>query len=101
MMAIFLAIDCLILPLSHILHTSHPSPLYNTQHTSNICIISAIDYNQLFFFVVANLFTGFVNFSVDTLHASVSVSLAVLVVYMMVLVGIFVLLHRFRIKVKL
>ena len=116
MLAVFLAIDLLVVPLSHTLGQSLLSPLYtessikegragtednvsNTQ--SNICIVSAVDYNQLLFFVVANVFTGAVNFTVDTLHAGALHSLSILLVYMAALVGIFVLLHTFRIKVKL
>ena len=116
MLAVFLAIDLLVVPLSHTLGHSLLSPLYtessikegragtedNVSHTqSNICIVSAVDYNQLLFFVVANVFTGAVNFTMNTLHTGALHSLSILLVYMAALVGIFVLLHTFRIKVKL
>jgi len=118
MVGVFLAIDLLVVPLSHALGHSLLSPLYmessikkerrgagtneTVSHTqSNVCIISAVDYNQLLFFVVANVFTGAVNVTVDTLHAGALWSLTILLLYMMTLVGIFVLLHTFRIKVKL
>lgn len=109
---IFLAVDCVVIPLSHLLRAPLPSPLYSessekkrdSQESSrnfNVCIVSAMDYNQLFFFVTANVFTGFVNLAVDTLHASALVSLVVLVVYMAALAGVSVLLHWLRIKIKI
>lgn len=116
MVGVFLAIDLLVVPLSHALGHSLLSPLYTessikkdgagtnetVSHTqSNVCIISAVDYNQLLFFVMANVFTGAVNVTMDTLHAGALWSLTILLLYMMTLVGIFVLLHTFRIKVKL
>ena len=72
MVGVFLAIDLLVVPLSHALGHSLLSPLYTessikkdgagtnetVSHTqSNVCIISAVDYNQLLFFVMANVFT--------------------------------------------
>ncbi len=50
---------------------------------------------------MANVLTGVVNLAVDTLHASAPFGLTVLTVYMLVLVGTFVLLHRCGVKVKL
>ncbi len=121
MLAVFLAIDTLVLTLSTLLRSPLPSPLYHTpqdqpqtdtgsrttlQNTStpsqyHVCIVSAVDYNQLFFFVMANVLTGVVNLTVDTLRASAPFGLTVLTVYMLVLVGTFVLLHTYGVKVKL
>ena len=67
-----------VLPLSHTLGFSLLSPLYaessekdprEEKHSqSSVCVISAVDYNQLLFFVAANVLTGLVNMFVDTLH---------------------------------
>ena len=108
MLVIFLAMDLAILPLAHMLGAPLPSPLYreggiSPKHSKNfdICIISALDYNQLLFFLLANIFTGAVNVSFDTLHTSPTLSLAILMLYMMLLCTCSVLLHWFRIKIKL
>ena len=112
MLAVFLIIDLLVLPLSHTLGFSLLSPLYaesaekdpreEEKHSqSSICVISAVDYNQLLFFVTANVLTGLVNMVVDTLHTGALQSLTILLLYMLVLVGMFVLLHTQRVKVKL
>ena len=111
MLTVFLTIDILVLPLSNTLGLSLLSPLYTEssekdprkeKHSqSNICAISAVDYNQLLFFVAANILTGLVNVFVDTLHAGPLESLTILLLYMLVLVAAFVLLHTHRIKVKL
>ena len=66
-----------------------------------MCIVSAVDYNQLGFFLLANLLTGLVNSSLDTLHTRPPLALAVLLSYMCVLVGVFLALHRLQIRLKL
>jgi phosphatidylinositol glycan class W len=103
---LFLFTDLLLLKLWHTIPSSPlPSPLYTTasnKHTTSpLCVVSAIDYNQLSFFLLANLLTGLVNFSLDTLHTSRPLALAVLVGYMCVLVSISIALHRHSVKIKL
>ena len=115
MLAIFLAVDLVVISLSHLLLAPLPS-LYTearalsttpTQRretpkwVDDVCFISAVDYNQLAFFLLANVLTGFVNFSMDTLAASVAVGLAVVVLYMLVLAAVFVSLHSHRIKINI
>ena len=111
MLAVFLIINLLVLPLSHTLGFSLLSPLYaessekdprEEKHSqSSVCVIFALDYNQLLFFVAANVLMGLVNMIVDTLHTGALQSLTILLLYMLVLVGMFVLLHTQRVKVKL
>ncbi len=50
---------------------------------------------------MANVFTGVVNFSMDTLHASAGVAVTALLVYMAALLTIFIALHLLKIKIKL
>lgn len=66
-----------------------------------LCVCSAVDYNQLTFFLLANVLTGAVNFSVDTLHAGAESALAVLAGYMATLTVLFMTLHRYKVKIKL
>lgn len=46
------------------------------------CLIKAISKNQLLYFLIANILTGIVNMTVDTIHSSDLFSLFVLIVYM-------------------
>ena len=103
MLTLFMAIDLSIIVLYYAHKTTLPPPYIQPENhsTLQVCVISAVDYNQLTFFVAANLLTGLVNFSIDTLRASVPVSLAVLMLYMVALVFVFVALHKLRIKIKL
>ena len=111
---VFLVTDLLLLVLSRSLPppSSLPSPLYTSshppQHNTNrpppppsLCLVSAIHYNQLPFFLLANLLTGLVNFSMDTLHTPAPGALAVLVVYMCVLAVLCLGMFRYGIKLKL
>ena len=92
-----------------------PSPYYNTAvmssssssssssstpttHSSNICLVSAIDYNQFTFFLLANLSTGLVNMSVDTIYTGPVMSLIILGGHLVFLSIISILLHKFKIK---
>lgn len=118
MLAVFLVIDILVHILCHALHkplpppySPHPPPSIsrtqyysnNSQHVrySDLCFISVVDFNQLAFFLLANIFTGLVNFSVATLSAGRLFSVVVLLVYTACLMAIFTLMHRFSIKIKL
>ena len=76
-------------------------PPYATSGGGPLCAASAVDYNQLVFFVLANILTGLVNFSMDTLHADSAVALIVLTMYMATLLAVFLTLHRFKVKVKI
>ncbi|XP_006138694.2 glucosaminyl-phosphatidylinositol-acyltransferase PIGW [Pelodiscus sinensis] len=48
----------------------------------SICIINAIDRNQLVFFLLANVMTGIVNMTLDTIHSNTPFTLFVLHLYM-------------------
>ena len=98
-------IDVITLFLSHLIYTSPPSPLYSspgsssgTKSSTYFCLISAIDFNQFTFFMLANLLTGLVNFTVDTLHTSAGPALLILSLYMITLALVVVLLHSNSIK---
>lgn len=112
MLAVFLAIDILIHLLCSVLHSPLPS-LYITASASphddntklvrhsKVCFVSAVDFNQLGFFLLANLFTGIVNFSLDTLNTGTGLSVMILVSYMGCLMAIFIVLFKLKVKIKL
>ncbi|KFP74883.1 PREDICTED: phosphatidylinositol-glycan biosynthesis class W protein [Acanthisitta chloris] len=49
---------------------------------SHVCLISAINKNQLLFFLLANVMTGAVNLLIDTLHSKAFSTLCILHLYM-------------------
>ena len=96
-------IDLTVMLLCSVSHTLPPSPLYHTappddRRPSHFCIISAIDYNQFVFFILANILTGCVNFTVDTLNTSSFPALIILSLYMVTLALVVTLLHRYKLK---
>ncbi|NWI63917.1 PIGW protein, partial [Todus mexicanus] len=50
----------------------------------HVCLISAINKNQLLFFLLANVLTGTVNILIDTIHSKTAFTLCVLHLYMFV-----------------
>ncbi len=121
MLAVFLSIDMVLHLQCSILrkplpspHTPGPTPSPSqppdrhsdsaaTKHVrcSNVCFVSAVDFNQLGFFLLANIFTGLVNFLVDTLNTGATLSLIILILYMACLMVVFLILHKFNIKIKI
>ena len=63
-------------------------------------IANAINYNQLFIFLIGNLSTGIVNKSMRTIFASHSVSFVVISLYLVWLCGVSCFLYINRIKMK-
>ena len=101
MVGLFLLTDLIAYTLALSSHTPHTPHTPHDPHTSCVCVVSAVDYNQLGFFLLANLLTGLVNFTMDTLSATPAIGLTVLAVYMSVLVGVFLTLFKLNIKLKL
>ena len=64
-------------------------------------LLRAITYNSFMFFLLANLLTGVVNMSVDTTTITSTFStMVVMVAYLGVLNGVFVVLFRKKVKIK-
>lgn len=49
---------------------------------SSLCLVTALNRNQLIFFLLSNITTGLINLMVDTLHSSTSWALFVINLYM-------------------
>jgi glucosaminylphosphatidylinositol acyltransferase len=64
-------------------------------------LLSAFNANSLFIFLVANLLTGLVNMSLDTLRMSTLPTMAVLTAYIGVLAGLAVALDVYGIRIKI
>jgi hypothetical protein len=63
-------------------------------------ILEAVNRNQLFIFLVANLGVGLINFSMDTIGTSDAMGLAVLTVYISVVSAVAFILDRNSITLK-
>lgn len=64
------------------------------------CLITALNFNQLGYFLIANLLTGLVNLSLQTINASPSTAFFILNVYLFVLNGIILVLYRRKLLLK-
>ena len=109
-----LTFDLLILSITETTHTPRPPPYRPHPPSSQpakvssrekdefpLCVASAVDYNQLGFFVLANVLTGLVNFTMDTLQASALSALVVLLGYMALMLVLFIALHKLQVKIKI
>ncbi|NWU88916.1 PIGW protein, partial [Upupa epops] len=67
---------------------------------SLICLISAINKNQLLFFLLANVLTGAVNILIDTIHCKTAFTLGILHLYMFSNCFIMHVLHGRNIVLK-
>ncbi|XP_075445597.1 glucosaminyl-phosphatidylinositol-acyltransferase PIGW [Ascaphus truei] len=66
----------------------------------HLCLIDAVNRNQLLFFLQSNIMTGIVNKFVDTIHSNTLVSISVLLLYMFTNCMIMYILHINEITVK-
>lgn len=64
-------------------------------------IFDAVNYNGLFFFLLNNVMTGLINMSIYTLYIKQSMTLLILVMYMVVNVFLTLILYRLQIRMKL
>ncbi len=62
-------------------------------------VMAAIDYNQFGVFLLANLGTGLVNFTVDTIHTGPVLSFIILTVYLLFIVTIAIGFRYHKIKI--
>ncbi|XP_072503041.1 phosphatidylinositol-glycan biosynthesis class W protein [Notamacropus eugenii] len=90
----------LILTLETDKKPSQPLAHQNRRELPSLCLIAAIDRNQLLYFLLTNIMTGLVNMTVDTLHSSSSWTLTILYLYMISNCLIIYVLHIQNITVK-
>ncbi|XP_044849535.1 phosphatidylinositol-glycan biosynthesis class W protein isoform X3 [Mauremys mutica] len=87
-------------PTTNTKHDSEPASIKRERKWLSICIINAIDKNQLVFFLLANVMTGIVNMMIDTIHSNTSFTLFVLHLYMFTNCLIMYILHAKNILLK-
>ena len=110
LMALFLTVDILIVYLSQksklkVLNIWCVSKINENKDNTklfltNFSLKSAINRNQLFLFLLSNVLTGFVNFSVDTINTSDATSVLILITYCAVVLSVTCLLHTKRKTIK-
>ncbi|XP_072209313.1 phosphatidylinositol-glycan biosynthesis class W protein [Excalfactoria chinensis] len=66
----------------------------------HVCLIAAINKNQLLFFLLANVMTGIVNVMIDTIHSRAALTLCILHLYMFLNCFIMYILHTKNIVLK-
>ncbi|XP_074016929.1 phosphatidylinositol-glycan biosynthesis class W protein [Numenius arquata] len=81
-------------------HEAEAVPTGRDSRLAHICLISAINKNQLLFFLLANVMTGTVNILVDTIHSETAFTLGILHLYMFVNCLIMYILHAKNIVLK-
>ncbi|NXU36943.1 PIGW protein, partial [Drymodes brunneopygia] len=75
-------------------------PVGREEKLSQPCLISAINKNQLLFFLLANVMTGAVNILMDTIHSRAAFTLCILHLYMFLNCLIMYILHARNIVFK-
>lgn len=66
----------------------------------DVCLLSAVNYNGLLYFLLANVLTGLVNLSIDTLQLSTAQSMTILISYMGILSFVTLMLYKWKIRLK-
>lgn len=77
------------------------SPLYDfiySSPTSHYCLISSIDYNQFLFFIIANISTGLVNVSINTMATGSLLSFLLISLHVMFISLIVVVMRKLSLK---
>ena len=89
-MSALVVVDIVSLLIEHTTNLKTHFDMYDdatgkSQKRQQPSLLAAIDYNQLVFFLMGNLFTGMINLSMNTLTASEAVSLIIILCYMLTL----------------
>ncbi|XP_053940717.1 phosphatidylinositol-glycan biosynthesis class W protein [Cuculus canorus] len=88
----------------NIVQSPHTSKKQETEAVpvggEGICLISAINKNQLLFFLLANVMTGALNMLIDTIHSNTAFTLCILHFYMFFNCLIMFMLHTKNIVLK-
>jgi len=103
-MATLILVDTVSLLIEHTTNLQTYFDMYNTlgsektrQRQKPTSLLTAIDYNQLVFFLMGNLFTGMINLSMNTLTASAAVSVTIILFYTLTLCITSLVLKHFNI----
>lgn len=100
-MAALVVVDTVSLLIEHTTNLKTYFDMYDvtgkTQKSRQSSLLAAIDYNQMVFFLMGNLFTGMINLSMNTLTASQVVSSIIILCYMLTLCLLSLVLKHYNI----
>lgn len=102
-MAAVVVVDTVSLLIEHTTNLKTHFDMYDivgsgkTQQKQQPSLLTAIDYNQLVFFLMGNLFTGIINLSMNTLAASAAMSTSIILCYMLTLCVLSLVLKHYNI----
>lgn len=88
------------LKLSRFSFADHEKHAARRNDKNKPCLLKAINYNGLFFFLLSNLLTGIINFSVHTLYATPMQACALITVYMAVSSSVTMTLYYKKVQLK-
>ena len=81
-----------------------------TQHTEEeklkkdgdcSCLITAVNYNLLAYFLIANLLTGFVNLCMETINVSATSAFIIMNFYLLLLHAVIMVFYRYKLLLKI
>lgn len=83
------------------LQTTYTKDLHEkTSAVGCSCLVSAVNYNLLAYFLIANLFTGFVNLALETINTSPTLAFVIMNVYLLVLHAVITVFYSRKILLK-
>ncbi|XP_052690321.1 phosphatidylinositol-glycan biosynthesis class W protein-like isoform X1 [Crassostrea angulata] len=95
-----LSVFLLFLLLLIDLFSHNQSFIFAKKKEEDVCLLSAVNYNGLLYFLLANVLTGLVNLSIDTLQLSTAQSMTILISYMGILSFVTLMLYKWKIRLK-
>ena len=96
--SIFIGLEFLIQTIIHIFQYLN---IFDSGDSYRSIIFSSIGYNGMLLFLVSNLLTGFVNFTIDTIVVSDLLAITIIIVYTIVLSLVSVFCYKNKIQIKL
>lgn len=99
-MCAVLVIELVTITLTELNMTVYRFIDYKPQTQSTFCLLQAVNRNGLFYFLAANLLTGFINLTLATLHASPVSGFIILCGYQFVVCGLTAYLYHKKIYLK-
>ncbi|KAL4237169.1 hypothetical protein ACF0H5_005549 [Mactra antiquata] len=108
LLTVFLLFDIIVFYLHYVTTVSQlkESPKNDKKEDTSVSnqdtcdLISAVNYNGLFYFLFANLLTGSVNMLVKTIYQSDLVAMAILTTYMFILSAVTYILYKRKLSLK-
>ncbi|CAG2178339.1 unnamed protein product [Oppiella nova] len=96
--SIFIGLEFAIQALIHCLQHLN---VFSSDESHRSIIFSAVGYSGMLLFLVSNLLTGLVNFTIDTISCSDLTAFAIILTYSLVLCFIAIFCFQYKIQIKI